>query len=48
MRVFISSKLSVSSQMKALLFFSRVLSGSDLVEKFSEIRERFSLGNNTK
>ena len=41
MRVFISSKLSVSSQMNRLLFFSRVLSGSDLVRKFSEIRERF-------
>ena len=40
MKVFILSKLSVSSQINALLFFSKVLSGSDLVKNSSEIRER--------
>ena len=41
MKIFILSKLSVSSQINALLFFSKVLSGSDLVNNSSEIRERF-------
>ena len=42
MRVFISSKsfCLFYSQIHALLFFSRGLSGSDLVKKSSENRER--------
>ena len=40
MKIFILPKLSVSSQINALLFLSRVRSGSDLVKNSSEIRER--------